>query len=186
MDLKKNIQKHRAELDRIEMPDKAKIWAKIQVDLSDSVEHRPLEKPHKGRRFTLWSLGVAASVALMLGIGLGYWMKVDTDSTDGFNLADYAPELEQQEQAYQQLVASKMSELNIKNIDKAAFAEIFEELENLDQEYDNWTKDVPQYIHEQELIEFLSRHYEQKIRILEILSKEIEKKANYDEKAVNI
>jgi len=56
----------------------------------------------------------------------------------------------------------------------------------LDGEYQHWIKEVPQYVREQELLEFLQRHYEQKIRILEILAKEIEKKVHYEERAIRL
>ncbi len=189
LSLENHVRKNRLELDRIEMPNKQKIWARIQKGLA--VEHLTTDDKRlltvaRRRKFTLWSLGIAASLVLLFGVGLGYLMKPDAPPATEFNLANYAPGLERQEQSYQQLVASKMTELDLQNIDKEAFAEIFAELKQLDQEYDNWAEDVPQYIHEQELVDFLTRHYEQKIRILELLSKEIDKKANYEERAVSL
>ena len=193
--LKKHITKNRTELDRIESPDMEKIWAGIQSEMQSDTTIFKKNNTHlkksgqlfvfktKGKRFSLWGLTAAASVALLIGLGMGYLMKAETPSVAReFNLADYAPELKQEEDVYRQLVSQKMSELDIEHLDKEAFADVLGELEQLDNEYTNWTKDVPQYVHEQELLEFLSRYYEQKIRILEILSKEIEKKSYYEER----
>jgi len=71
-------------------------------------------------------------------------------------------------------------------LDTLAFSEVLQELKALDGEYAHWTKEVPQYVREQELLEFLQRHYEQKIRILEILSKEIENKAHHEERTIRL
>lgn len=196
--LKKHITKNRAELDRIEAPNMDKIWAGIQTELGESplVKKTPVISVKeavvkeiaikKNRRFTLWIVATAASIALLIGIGIGHFSKVAITEPAAFNIANYAPELKQQEQIFRQLVSQKMVEIDVENIDKAAFAEVFEELEQLDKEYENWTEDVPQFVHEQELIQFLTRHYEQKIRILEILTKEIEKKAHYEEREISL
>ena len=196
--LKKHIERNRPKLDRIEPPNMEKIWAGIQSDLtSESIisegNFTPPKKSEqlivvakKPRRFTLWAVTAAASVALFVGVGLGYWMQPNNVEVESFNLANYAPELVEKAADYQQLVDAKMSEINFQNIDTLAFSEILQELKEIDGEYQNWTKDVPQYVHEQELLEFLQRHYEQKIRILEILSKEIEKKAHYEEREIRL
>ena len=197
--LKKHINKNRSELDHIEQPNMDKIWAGIQLDLkgekkitvdnftpSKKSEHLKVVTK-KPRRFTLWALATAASIALLIGVGVGYLMQPATLVEDEpFNLANYAPDLVDQAADYKQLVDTKMSEIDFQSLDTLAFSEILHELEEIDGEYQNWTKDVPQYVHEQELLEFLQRHYEQKIRILEILSKEIEKKAHYEEREIRL
>lgn len=193
--LKKHIDENRQELDAIEQPDVTKIWAGVQATLAkDQSTEEPAEvKPkalvvsHKqGRRFPLWALATAASFALLIGLGMGYLMQPSVETADEFNLADYAPDLVEDAAKYRQLVDAKMTEINFENIDTVAFTEVLQELKALDGEYDNWTKDVPKYVHEQELLEFLQRHYEQKIRILEILSKEIEKKAHHEERTIRL
>jgi hypothetical protein len=194
----KHIKKNRKELDRIEMPDTLKIWNKIQADLADPKgELAPKEmeeKPAKPlqvvakaeRKSNFWLMARAASIALLIGLGIGYWMRPEQVQVVTFDLAHYAPELVPKAKEYKQLVNQKMLELDVENINESDFEEIFEELKTLDAEYDNWTKEVPQYVHEKELIQFLQRHYEQKIRVLEILSKEIEKKAHYERKEIRL
>lgn len=197
-ELKKHITKNRAELDRIEAPNMDKIWAGVQSELNKNplvektsivnskeavIKDIPIKK---NRHFTLWIVATAASVALLIGIGIGYFSKPSVVEPAIFNIANYAPELKEQEQVFRQLVSQKMDEIDVENIDKTAFVEVFDELEQLDKEYENWTEDVPQFVHEQELIEFLTRHYEQKIRILEILTKEIEKKAHFEEREISL
>jgi len=76
--LKKHIKQHRAELDQVEVPKMDKIWAGIQGELQKDA---PVigKAPNKfkvasaksSRRFTLWTIAAAASVALLIGVGLG-------------------------------------------------------------------------------------------------------------------
>ena len=196
--LKKHIEKNREELNHIEQPDLTKIWAGVQAglakdqlsaetDIGLKSKAEELTVVHKkGKRFTLWAVATAASFALLIGLGAGYLMNPSVEMPSDFDLANYAPDLVEEATIYRQLVDAKMTEVNFKNIDTIAFTEILQELKELDGEYENWTKDVPKYVHEQELLEFLQRHYERKIRILEILSKEIEKKVHYEERTVRL
>ena len=191
--LKKHIKQHRAELDKIEAPKTDKIWAGIQGELQKDapvIRKTPnklrVASAKSSRRFTLWTIAAAASVALLIGVGLGYFMTPTTANNQDFNLANYAPEAAEQANNYQRLVANKKAELDFQNLDTLAFSEVLQELKALDGEYAHWTKEVPQYVREQELLEFLQRHYEQKIRILEILSKEIEKKAHHEERTIRL
>ena len=196
-ELKKHIDKNRSELDHVEMPNMDKMWSGIQANLKKDNNSENIftssEKSHnlkvvakKPQKFTLWALAMAASFALIIGLGLGYLMQPNVSENSVFNLADYAPELAEEAKNYRQLVDAKMNEINFQNIDTVAFNEILLELKEIDGEYENWTKDVPKYVHEQELLEFLQRHYENKIRILEILSKEMEKKAHYEEREIRL
>ena len=196
--LKKHIDENREALDRIEQPDLTKIWAGVQSALANDqsaegqdMDLKPARKElavvHKQRkRFTLWAVATAASFALLIGLGVGYLMKPSADISSEFDLANYAPDLVDEASNYRQLVDAKMTEINFQNIDTLAFTEILQELKELDGEYEHWTKDVPKFVHEQELLEFLQRHYEQKIRILEILSKEIEKRNHYEERSIRL
>lgn len=196
--LKKHIDENREALDRIEQPDLTKIWAGVQTalandqsteakDMDRQPETKTLAVAHKQRkRFTLWAVATAASFALLIGLGAGYLMKPSAEIPSEFNLANYAPDLVEEATTYRQLVDAKMTEINFQNIDTVAFTEILQELKELDGEYEHWTQDVPKFVHEQELLEFLQRHYEQKIRILEILSKEIEKRNHHEERTIRL
>ncbi len=189
--LKKHIEKNRTELDHIEQPNMDKMWSNIRSELAkdknvSAKANLKVATKQKGRRFTLWAMATAASFALIIGLGVGYWMNPKVVETPEFNLANYAPALEKEAANYRQLVSAKMDEINFQQLDTLAFTEVLAELKELDEEYDYWAKDVPQYVQEQELLEFLQRHYEQKIRILEILSKEIEKKQYHEERAIRL
>ena len=196
--LKKHIKEHRTELDQIEVPNMDKLWGGIQGALGQQMtssegeesnaEKRKLRVVAKktNGRFTLWAMAAAASIALLIGVGIGQLMMPKTEVKSEFNLADYAPAAAERANNYQRLVADKKAAINFQNIDTLAFSEVLQELKALDGEYEHWTTEVPQYVREQELLEFLQRHYEQKIRILEILSKEIEKKVHYEERAIRL
>jgi len=191
--LKKHIKQHRAELDEIEAPNMGKIWSGIQGELQEDGANKRMDASQLkvastkfSSRFTLWAMATAASVALLIGVGIGYLATPKTAVINEFNLADYAPAAAEQATNYQQLVADKKVAINFQNIDTLAFSEVLQELKAVDEEYEHWTKEVPQYVREQELLEFLQRHYEQKIRILEILSKEIEKKVHHEERTIRL
>lgn len=189
--LKKHIAKNRPTLDRIEQPNMDKMWSNIRAELGK--EKRPAKKgalkivtKKRGRQFTLWAMATAASLALIIGLGVGYLLNPKVVESEEFNLANYAPNLAKEAATYRKLVDAKMHEINFQQLDTMAFTEVLKELKEIDKEYENWTKDVPQYVREQELLDFLQRHYEQKIRILEILSKEIEKKQYHEERAIKL
>lgn len=189
MDLEKYISQNREELDFVEKPDIQNIWKGLRKEIDDSVESPPNQPLAFSRSRVGWIVGFAASLALTIGIGLGYLMNGNNEEApvnQEFNLSNYSAELASEAQNYQQLVTARIGELKLQNIDKEEYKEIFEELDLLDREYAEWTKDVPQYIHQQELIDYLTKHYERKIRILEILSKEIEKKALYEKREINM
>ncbi|MEM6321392.1 MAG: hypothetical protein AAF960_27290 [Bacteroidota bacterium] len=192
--LKKHIKKNRAELDRIESPDLSKIWRGVRTELSRDEKKKPSsrvislrEQPESSRRFTLWAVGIAASLALVIGIGVGSFLNpASTATSNDFDLAVYAPQIAEQAQQFQQQVNQKMTELNFESIDTVAFQQVLQELRELDGEYEHWAKDVPQYVQERELLEFLQRHYQRKIRILDLLAKEIEKKEFYEKREIRL
>ena len=140
--LKKHIKQHRAELDKIEAPKTDKIWAGIQGELQKDapvIKKTPnklrVASAKSSRRFTLWTIAAAASVALLIGVGLGYFMTPTTANNQDFNLANYAPEAAEQANNYQRLVANKKAELDFQNLDTLAFSEVLQELKALDGEY---------------------------------------------------
>jgi hypothetical protein len=98
------------------------------------------------------------------------------------DLASYYPELAEQQDEYVQLIRQKEAEVNIGKLDKASFADIFKELEMLDNIHRKTLEDVPKFIDNEQLVRTLIRYYEQKIRILERLSKEVTKQEYHEEK----
>jgi hypothetical protein len=89
-----------------------------------------------------------------------------------------------EEENYQQLVADKKEEIDFDEINQAKYKDIFHELDLLENVHDEFKEDLPILSDEEKAIQVLQKYYERKIRILERLSKEIEKKSR-NEKRIN-
>ena len=126
-----------------------------------------------------WAFTMAASIALLIAVGIWYTARLSQENQT-IKLATYFPELEEQEKAFQKMISQKEAVLNLPAVDKSAFEEIFEELYILEQIHQQYLKDLPQYNQKDQLVEVLIKYYERKIRILERLSKEIEKRKHHE------
>ncbi len=175
----KNIRDNRSELDQIEMPDTKRIWQGIQQEIQDEDS-----KSQNGWNISIgkyWQWSIAASVCLLI-VAVLVFRQGPSSSPDQVDLASYYPELAAQQDEYVQLIRQKEAEVNIGKLDKASFSDIFKELEMLDDIHQETLQDVPKYIDNEQLVRTLIRYYEQKIKILERLSKEVEKQQYHEEK----
>lgn len=175
--LEEFILDNRDGLDRIEPIQEEKLWKKIEGEIStDSV----LKITHKSSNPWQISVGrnwlmLAAGLALAIGVGL-FWINTsDTTSSPSLELADFSPELAKEQARYAALVKAKESELEIDKLDRKVFQEVFQELETWEMIYQEYLKDLPTYQAKEEVVHTLSKYYERKIRILERLSREMEK-----------
>ena len=175
--LEKNIRENRNELDKIEMLDTSRIWQGIQQELQQEKTLSPSGWNISIGKYWQWS--IAASICLLI-VAYFVLQPTLTKPTETIDLASFYPELADQQDEYVQLIKQKEAEINLSDLDKASFAEIFRELEMLDNIHQETLQDVPKYIDNEQLVRTLIRYYEQKIRILERLSKEVEKQ-QYDE-----
>ena len=181
-DLEKFIRNHKKELDAVEEPNVERIWNGIQQK-----KLRPLDRPLSktggwdlsvGRN---WQWAIAASILLAVGLFFYPFSDPQQETTNN-SIAVYFPELAEQEQEYRQLISDKESSLGLSELDRNAYQEIFMELQMLENIHQEFLADVPRYQKNDQLVETLLKYYERKIRILERLSKEIEKNKN-DEKS---
>lgn len=178
--LEKRINEHRDEFDQIERVDEGLLWQNIQADLGETT---PVKTMRPNRFLQLYA--VAATVALLIMASWFFYnnqnaepaMANETESPQKF--LDF-PE----EENYQQLVAEKKEELGFDEINKSRYKDIFHELDLLENVHDEFQEDLPVLSDEEKAIQVLQKYYERKIRILDRLSKEIEKKSR-DEKRIN-
>ena len=185
----KFLQEKRAGLDHIEDVPTAAIWRRIQQgrqpNQQPSANIRVMQQ-RKIRRLQAWVIGLAASVLILLVGGIAFWPKANhqTAPIEYFDnpLAMMSDELADTEQHFKQLIAQQESEIDWQQIDRQLFSEIFEELELLEKLHLEYQQDIPEFRDKEQLIHTLTRYYEQKIRILERLSKEIEQQHHYQKK----
>lgn len=199
--LEKYLLENREGLDQIEQVDVDGMWERVRSEVRGARSEKPLTHqttpPLAPRPSPLvtrtshpnnwhisigrnWRWGIAASI--VLAIGLYFLLPHKQAVADAVQLADMLPEIAQQEANYQRLIAQKEGEIRLKEIDKEAFSEIFMELQLLEEIHNEYLQDLPQYEKNDHLVSTLLRYYERKIKILERLSREIEKKKMNHEK----
>ena len=88
----------------------------------------------------------------------------------------------EEEQNFQLVIAQKEEALGLNQIRKEDYQEIFLELELLESIHQEQLADAPQFEKNDQLVKTLLKYYERKIRILERLSNEIEKKNHHEER----
>ncbi|MBK7873293.1 MAG: hypothetical protein IPJ74_22780, partial [Saprospiraceae bacterium] len=121
--LEKRIRDLREELDAIEQPDRAKIWAEVQRQQG----LKPINTSRQTMRGFL--MGVAASVAVLLVAGAGWWVYQNSIAEPNQVAVNLPPQWAQEQQEYKQLIENKKQELRLENIDRDAYREVLKELE---------------------------------------------------------
>lgn len=166
--LEKRIQELRGELESVEQPDRAKIWAEVQRQQGLT----PINTSKQTMRGFL--MGVAASVAVLLVAGAGWWVYQNAVTEPTPVAVNLPPQWAQEQQEYKQLIENKKQELRLENIDRDAYREVLKELEEIEKMQQAFEEELLTLPKDDKTIQTLMRYYEQKIRILEILSKEIQ------------
>ena len=161
----KYIREFRNDLD-VEDPDMDLIWQGVQQNL-------PKRRPVR----TL--LSIAASIAILLSIGVYYFTTIGIEAPPeevNIGVAQLDPSLAEEEKEFQQLISDKEKQLDMDDLKQSDFEEIFHELALLEKINKETKADISEYGKKDQLIKTLMKYYEQKIRLLELLSNEIEKK----------
>lgn len=184
------INEHREELDDMEDVPVGAMWSKIKGNLEDSgmpnLEFATNTQQRKIRVLRGWVMGLAASILVLIVAGIALWPNKELDVDKPIHLenplATISEELAGTEQDLKKMIAHKEEEINSQHIDKQLFTEIFEELELLEKIHLEYQQDIPEFQEKEQLIKTLLRYYEQKIRILERLSREIDQQNHYQKK----
>jgi len=166
----KRIQDMREALDHVEQADREAIWAGVQERMKPQARVVPFYQ----RRFVRV---IAASMLIVLIAGAGWFAHSIFGGAQSQGVA-YSPELQAMERQYQQLIEYKKKELRLENIDKDAYREVLAELEEVERQQEQYKQDWSKLPQDERNIQTLMRMYEQKIRILEILAKEIQIQKN--------
>jgi hypothetical protein len=91
------------------------------------------------------------------------------------------PVVSEEERQLQQLVAQKQREIGLDTLDRAAYADLLGELDELEITIAEARRDLGDMPQKQRLMETLIRYYELKIRILEQINYEINKQKYHEE-----
>lgn len=186
----KYIKENRAEMDDLDNVPIAGMWAKINGEADNSAaDNLRVEAKAQQRKIRVlrgWVMGLAASLLVLIVAGIALWpaSTIEESQLRHFDnpLAQISAEMAETEQNFKRMIAHKEQEINTQSIDKQLFAEIFEELELLEKIHLEYQQDIPEFQEKEQLIRTLTRYYEQKIRILERLSREIEQQNHYQKK----
>lgn len=174
--LEEFILDNREELDSIEAVPEDQLWDKISDQLSPSAKLKVVPQSTNPWQISIgrnWWM-VAASIMLVIGFGW-YWVNGSTSpQVTAIELAQFSPELAEEQARYIALVRAKEEELGVNQLDRKIFQEVFQELETWEEIYQEYLEDLSTYQAKEEAIHTLSKYYERKIRILEHLSREME------------
>ena len=174
----KYLRERREELDRVETPRREVIWEGVRAGL---------QEPASGNGWTLrvgayWRWSIAAGVAIMVGLGIWLWPDAPQQRQGDEDWAQFYPALADEERQFKQMVAEKEAQIQLDDLNKSEFSYIFEELQLLEDVHRQMKEDLPVTLSEEELVQILMKYYERKIRILERLSREIEKRKRDENK----
>lgn len=169
----KSLKKHRVSLD-VEEPDDDFIWSGIQAEL----------KPKKSFQFLSWKAAAIILLALISGFVLNSVLN-PTPEIIQISLADISPEYAEQEQFYQTSIAEKWNQIKADDLNRNDFADIFDEFDQLELLKVESLKDFEELGANPRLIKTLFEYYEIKIRLLEIMLAEIDRKKNDNIKTQN-
>lgn len=176
--LEEFILDNREELDRIEKIEEEALWQRIEAGFENKSQLSVVSKAASPWQLSIgrnWLITIAASLALCLGVGL--WLIKGNDNSVSAQppLATFSSELAEEQARYMALITQKKEEIGFDQVDRKAFQEVFQELELLEDIHGEYLNDLPSYLAKEEVIHTLTKYYERKIRILERLSREMEK-----------
>lgn len=164
------VKKNRALLD-VEEPDDMFIWSGI---------NRKLDK-RRNMRFA--ALRLAAVIVLMIAIGITVLFYEKGRQTKAMlTLSDISPALKAEENLFVLTIDERMNEIQQTGINREDYKTFFEEIEILDNYYAAYLADLQKMGNNPRLIQAMLHYYELKIRILEKMLNEIEKRKNHENK----
>ena len=136
---------------------------------------RKLNQPQKINRTSWKWLSVAASVVLVLG----FWMGSNHQKSQ-LDLADVSPKMEEVQTYFVSTINQELKTLeNNRNLDTETIIEnALEELEELEDEYKTFVKELTDNGEQRKIISAMIKNYQQRLDILESTLKQIEQIKN--------
>lgn len=172
--LEKRISALQDALQKVEQPDRQAIWNSIS---------RPVVVKKHWIKQRWWIWVALAAVFLIIGARLGYWWSQTASAPpEDLALEALSPELQAEVHQYERLVSTKEQVLRVNLPKGAALTADLDELELLDSLHAQFLSDFPALPKDERSAQRYLHYYEQKIRILELLLKEIQLQKNEQER----
>ena len=154
------IRNNSKQFDEYEAPNG--LWDKIEKKL-DAGEKRGVAK--KGRLVKLsFVLKVAASIVVVLSVGLFYWLNQKNDAS---SISNIDPQLAKQEFHYASVIQEKRNELKqIKKTDPDLYKEFSSELKAIDENYKKLKNDLSTSPNQEKTVKAMIRNLQIQIQVL--------------------
>ena len=157
----KYINDHRSELDDIEPIRIDQMWSQISANRDT------------GRRFH-WRWLLLVLLALVIIIG-GFWLGKKSQEENGESIPPPLMALiSEQTDSYVQLTRQKETALDFDKLNPGEYGEFLNELSDLETRYTELLQQLNENGNTEEVIQGLIRYHERKLRILDLIAKEIE------------
>jgi hypothetical protein len=180
--LEQFIQNHRQDLDRHEVP--AGLWDKIDKSLGKEIIQNPEPdevvfkfKKSSISKLKIWAM--AASLVLLIGYSLAFYLNNKSDSTEQI-VAEVAPQYGDRMVQYTSLIESKREEIKqIETHDPMMYKEFATEIEKLNQDYQSLQTELSQTPNQEDLVKAMIQNLQVQLDILNRQLKIIEKVKQY-------
>ena len=160
-ELEKYISKQRDQFEKIESLDEDRLWRKFKTQRS-------------GKRRSLYIYGIAASISLLvaLAVSIYFW---NNESNSVQNL------VQSLDNEYQVMVGDKLSDMDPELLKSEVTQELLLDIQEVDQFKDELMEEASLYGDQDKILDLLRRYYERKLRMIELLEKEIQLQKNENE-----
>ena len=158
------IEDRQGDLD-VEKPDLEGSW----ILISSKLQHQ--------RKANRWQFSIAASILILISIGLGVTINKSRNIQYQFTsqLAGFSSEASEQEQELQSLIADKITQINNSSVSRSNSRILKNELNELDELSDIYYNDLQERGGEPKVINSILRCSQLKLRIIENTLLEISK-----------
>jgi len=176
--LEEYIRKNRDQLD-VDQPENDRIWAEIRV------------QSEKRSRPGLSLLRIAATLLILFGsVYLFYTqvlMRVESSGKENaISLGDISESLAEKENFYLMAITRRWEEIQQFEYNRDELKVLFDELEYLDHLDNEYLQDLEEMGANEKVIRSMLNNYEKRIRVLEKILAEIEKKENHENTRIQI
>ena len=130
-------------------------------------------------------LKIAAGISIGLFVAFLLY-KQDARIETLYSLSDISPEYEKIENSYIQSVNQLYQKIDLESVDTVEYQWLLDEIDYLDELNAQYRDDIDSSVDSEKLVKSLIDYYEKKIRLLERLELEINRRKNEEERSVDI